>query len=203
MKKYICLIFSITILACARDANKVKSEAAEYDAAESDYEFMIEVGDEDAKDIVVEDMEIEEEMNLNEDTNNGYFKNKDDLGSSTLSNPLTQLTEQKLKEYFDLIQLKQEHPEFKADIILQLQKFSNDTTIGKNYSKGFKLEHIRIVEYLETDSDTTQKLKLFFDVIHENSKRTDSIIATIFQKTIMVDNEDITSNKITFSKVSN
>ncbi|GAA3612380.1 hypothetical protein Q4Q39_04370 [Flavivirga amylovorans] len=107
------------------------------------------------------------------------------------------LSTQKLQEYFDLIKLKEKHPEFKDDILIQLRKLSNDSI--PNYAGDFSIENIRQVGEVETISDSVQKIKLVYNVVSDAYKSNDSILATISSKTIFIDDTATISNKVVFS----
>ena len=111
------------------------------------------------------------------------------------------ISEQKLKEYFDLLKLKQAHPDFKEDIVLQLKKFSSDSTIGLNYPKDFSIENISQVGPMQRLSDSVQHIKLSYDVVGTTKTFKDSILVIISQKNIRLDSEVITSTQIRFDRI--
>lgn len=108
------------------------------------------------------------------------------------------LSTQKLQDYFDLIKLKEKHPEFKEDILLQLRMLSNDTI--PNYIGNFSIENIHQSGKVEIVSDSVQKIKLVYDVVSESYKGVDSIFAVITYKTIQLEGKQTISNKVMFSK---
>ena len=106
----------------------------------------------------------------------------------------------KLEEYFDLLKLQQKHPDFKEDIILKLQEFSHDSLINYDISKIKSLENIKQVGNTEQLSDSVKKILLTFNITTNNTVVQDSIFAIITSKTILLDNKETTSNKITLSR---
>jgi hypothetical protein len=109
----------------------------------------------------------------------------------------------KLQDYFDLKVLEQQHPEFKDAIKKQLYALSNDDIDVSNFSTKITIENIRQIGKPIIVSDSVQKLKLHFDIVTEQNKTTDSIIATIINKSVVIDNEKRLSTKIIFSKALN
>lgn len=110
------------------------------------------------------------------------------------------LATQKLIDYFDLLRLKQEHPEFENDIILQLQGFSTDSLSIVQYEKIDSIKNIRQVGAVLKASDSIQKMRLYFDIVSGDKIKSDSILATISTKSVMIDDEMISTNKVTFRK---
>ena len=108
------------------------------------------------------------------------------------------LIKQKLTDYFELIKLKQKHPEFKDDIILQLKsklKYSSKPNIEVTYDS---IENIREVTS-ENISDSIKKVKLYYDVLLEDTRYTDSIAAYLVSKSIIIAGDKKITTKITFS----
>lgn len=121
----------------------------------------------------------------------------DDFKSENF-NP-TVLASEKLTEYFDLIKLKQEHPEFREDIELQLESYSaNSILLNTN---TFSIENIRSADSPEIISDSLQSVVLYFDILSENYITKDSILAFITTKTILMDTQSAVSTKVRFQKI--
>ncbi len=128
--------------------------------------------------------------------NYDYFFN---AASSNRTFTKLNLAEQKLQELYDLSLLQKQHPEFEKGIEIQLSKLSKNAVSLPN--KAIKLSITNVVQIgnVVTVSDSISKLKLRFDVISEQgTTATDSIIAVIKAKTIFINNETVTSTKITF-----
>ena len=111
------------------------------------------------------------------------------------------LVRQKLIDYFDLMRLKQEHPEFAKDIILQLQGFSIDSESIDSFKKIDSITNVRQIGKLIKDSETIQKMTLYFDVVSDNTIKADSILAIISNKSILMDDEMVLTTKVYFQKI--
>lgn len=107
---------------------------------------------------------------------------------------------QKFNNYLDLLKLKEKHPEFKKDILLQLKSFSKDSIILLNYGKDVSIEDIKQVGETKKVSDSIKKVKLVYQIVSGSTTKKDSVFAHIISKTIMLDGEEITSNKVKFSR---
>ncbi len=109
-------------------------------------------------------------------------------------------TEQKLQDYYDLLVLQQQHPEFIEDITAQLQELSKDVIAIPDATQNIIIKNVQQIEEILQLSDSTQKIKLRFDIIAGNSITRDSITATISTKKIRLDNEELIATKVLFSK---
>ncbi|MCF6348758.1 MAG: hypothetical protein L3J20_10735 [Flavobacteriaceae bacterium] len=110
------------------------------------------------------------------------------------------LTEQKLQDYYDLLVLQQQHPEFVEDITTQLHELSNDSIIISDLIQKVNIENVQQIGEIQQISDSIQKIKLRFDIIANNSVKKDSITAIIKTKKISLDNEELISTKVVFTK---
>jgi len=110
------------------------------------------------------------------------------------------LTEQKLQDYFDLLVLKQQHPEFIADIRAQLQELSKDSVINADFPQKVAIKNVQQIGETLQVSDSIQKIRLRFDIIANNSIKKDSITAIIKTKKVSLDNEEFISTKVKFTK---
>jgi len=110
------------------------------------------------------------------------------------------LTRQKLQDYFDLLKLKQEHPKFEKDITLQLIKLSNDSLDISNVNQKVSIENVQLIGQTIKISDSIKKLRVSFDIVVEDSKRSDSITAIISTKKIFLDKKEMISTKVVFEK---
>ena len=104
----------------------------------------------------------------------------------------------KLIEYLDLIKLSKQHPEFKEDILTQLQSLSKDSIIKLNYPNSFTIHNIRI-ENMAPISDSLDRVKLVYEIHLENEQKMDSIIAFISKKKIKIEGVNTLSTKVIFS----
>lgn len=119
----------------------------------------------------------------------------DDIDFDILSSEA--ISSKKLEEYFDLIKLKQEHPEFAAEIALQLKNFTKDS-LGLEYSKGFTISDIEQLGASKLVSDSIEQLVLGFRVSTNSETFKDSILIEISSKIIDLDGETRISKKIRF-----
>jgi len=110
------------------------------------------------------------------------------------------LTEQKLQDYFDLLVLQQQHPEFIDDIRIQLQELSKDSVIKADFPQKVDIQNVQQVGETLQVSDSIQKIRLRFDIIANNSIKKDSITAIIKTKKVSLDNEEFISTKVKFTK---
>ncbi len=108
------------------------------------------------------------------------------------------LSIEKLTAYFDLLKLKEKHPEFKDDIEQQLQSFSNDALL--DYAGDFSIDSICQIGEVENISDSIRKIKLIYNVVSDTYNGKDSISAVITFKTIKMDGRSTASNKVLFLK---
>ena len=113
------------------------------------------------------------------------------------------LASQKLADYFDLLRLQQEHPEFEQDLLLQLKSFSeNDTLFLNKYQNIKSIENIRQTGDIIQVADSVQQIKLYFDVITDKMTIADSTLAKILFKNIVMENSSTKSYKIQFKKLN-
>jgi len=110
------------------------------------------------------------------------------------------LTEQKLQDYFDLLVLQEQHPEFIDDIRTQLQELSKDSVIKADFPQKVAIQNVQQVGETLQVSDSIQKIRLRFDIIANNSIKKDSITAIIKTKKVSLDNEEFISTKVKFTK---
>lgn len=132
-------------------------------------------------------MEIEKEVtkDISDTSDNQIFLNKE-------------LTKEKLQELYDLIVLKNEHPEFKVSINKQLKSYVNDSIPNKAIAEG-TINNIALKGDIIQVSDSIQKVELYFDFLTKNTVKKDSIWAIFTSKTIIVNGEELKSTKVTFS----
>jgi len=126
---------------------------------------------------------------------------EDDISMDLKPINYEQLAEHKLMEYFDLLRLKQEHPEFEKDIISQLQGFSNDSESIDSYEKIDSIINIRQLGKLIKESDSIQKMRLYFDIVSGITTTSDSVMAIITIKFITVEGRKIPSTKVMFKNI--
>ncbi|WP_299115471.1 hypothetical protein [uncultured Winogradskyella sp.] len=111
-----------------------------------------------------------------------------------------QLISQKLQDFYDLVALQNEHPEFNNEVIKQLKNYTNDS-INNFIAKDFTIiKNIKRLGNIIIVNDSVQRIKLSYDKVSNSTKKTDTIYAIITNKKVKLDNETLISNKIQFSK---
>ena len=111
-----------------------------------------------------------------------------------------QLTTQKLQDYFDLLVLQRQHPEFKEDITTQLKELSKDSIKISETVQQITITNVQQIGAVKHLSDSLQKIVMRFDMISGNAVKSDSITALISTKKIHLDNREVTATKVLFSK---
>jgi len=112
----------------------------------------------------------------------------------------TGLAQQKLQDYFDLLVLQNEHPEFKAEIISQLEQLSEDTISLPEDIASVSIENVEQRGDIENVSDSVQKMTLDFDIVSTNFRKKDSINVLIHTQWIDIDGEKLPATKVSFEK---
>ncbi|TXG35273.1 hypothetical protein [Seonamhaeicola maritimus] len=110
------------------------------------------------------------------------------------------LSAQKLSEYFDLLKLKSQHPDFEEDIVAQLKNYTSEQLIGFKINDDFEIQNIRLNGEQIKIADTLRKLQIEFDINSKFVNIKDSVFAYITSNTILVDGKELKSNKVRFSR---
>lgn len=110
------------------------------------------------------------------------------------------LSTQKLQEMYDLLSLKLKHPEFEETINSQLKTYTNDSINIPN-STDVIIKNIKLKEEIIQVSDSAQKMKLYYDVVSNNTIQKDSIWATITINKITFEGNKKKSKKIKFNSL--
>ncbi|AUC74591.1 hypothetical protein [Olleya sp. Bg11-27] len=111
-----------------------------------------------------------------------------------------ELSSQKLQELYDLISLKETHPEFSETISSQLKDYTNDSISSSlTLSGDVVIKNIQLQGDIIKVSDSIKKMKLYYDVVSNNTIQKDSVLATISSSTIAFEDKMIQSKKIKFS----
>ncbi|WP_299890068.1 hypothetical protein [uncultured Lacinutrix sp.] len=107
------------------------------------------------------------------------------------------ISTEKLQELYDLLALKEKHPEFNEKIESQLKNYTDESfkTLGDVLIKNVTLKGEVI-----SLSDSVQKLKIYYDVVSSNKSQQDSIWAEITTQNIHIDGKAVKSKKIKFKK---
>jgi hypothetical protein len=117
------------------------------------------------------------------------------------SNSLEAISTQKLTEYFELLKLKQQHPEFAEDINAQLLSFTNDSLTAKNYKNGFSISNIKQSGTRKAVSDTVKVFTLTYTVTTDSEVFQDSVLTSINSVTSYLQSvEAVSIKKVRFEK---
>jgi hypothetical protein len=109
------------------------------------------------------------------------------------------LINQKLQDFYDLIALQNQHPEFNNEVMEQLKNYTNDSIINYTTDKVVIIKNLQQIGETSIINNSTQKIKLRYTKVSENIEITDTIYAIITSKPIMINNESLVSNKVRFS----
>ncbi|NMH87341.1 hypothetical protein [Flavivirga algicola] len=112
---------------------------------------------------------------------------------------ITTLARQKLQEYYDLSLLQKYHPEFENDIKIQLSKLSDTVPNIPNTSREIVIKNVSEIDNQKL-TDSTSKLQLRYEVISEQGSTFDTISAILKTKTVILNNNRVTTNKLTFKR---
>lgn len=123
--------------------------------------------------------------------------NLEDFGYTKSSFNVSNLAQQKLQEYYDLVLLKEQHPEFGNDIELQLKNLANTSLEIPKSTEAININSVKVISNQKL-SDSTLRMLLKYQLTTNNGTSTDTIIAIIKTKTIIVDGEGVTSTKLVF-----
>ncbi|AUC16951.1 hypothetical protein BTO06_18150 [Tenacibaculum sp. SZ-18] len=107
---------------------------------------------------------------------------------------------EKLTRYFDLLKLKEIHPDFETDLISQLQNLSQNDIIEIKNLEGINIENITVVNNILKVSDSIEKVKLTYNIVGKNFSKKDSIYAYKTSTEIMIDGYPAKSFDIKFAK---
>ncbi|MBR9914522.1 MAG: hypothetical protein GYB32_06795 [Algicola sp.] len=107
---------------------------------------------------------------------------------------------QKLEEYVDLIQLKNDHPDFGKTIDKELNTYIIDSLTALKYPKGFKISNIRAKKKEKPLQPMQDIIKLTYTVTTREVTVKDSIIAIINSAYLDIDGTTQISRSIHFIK---
>ena len=111
-----------------------------------------------------------------------------------------QLISEKLQDFYDLMALQNEHPEFMEEVSKQLKVYTNDSISNYKANDFTIIKNIKQLGRIVIVNDSVKKIKLSYEKSENNIKRIDTIYAIITNKSVTVDNEVLISNKVRFSK---
>ncbi len=110
------------------------------------------------------------------------------------------IASQKLLDLYDLSLLQKRHPEFKEDINAQLKELTADSIVVNNYRDKVSIQNIHQDGPLTRVSDSVQEMKLYFNIVSNGTITADSIYVKIISKTITLEDKNMITSKIRFSK---
>ncbi|BAO74838.1 hypothetical protein WPG_0608 [Winogradskyella sp. PG-2] len=110
------------------------------------------------------------------------------------------LVSQKLQDFYDLLALQNQHPEFTNEVVKQLKSYTNDNINSFKVNEAIIINNIKQLGEMIRVNDSTQKIKLEYSKMVNNLITVDTIYAILTTKAIMIDNETLVSNKVHFSK---
>ena len=111
-----------------------------------------------------------------------------------------ELINQKLQDFYDLVALHSEHPEFMDEVSSQLKNFTNDSISNYKTTDFAVVKNVRQLGKTVFVNDSIQKVKLAYDKVVGSTKTRDTIYAIITKKMVTLDEEILISNKVQFSK---
>lgn len=141
---------------------------------------------------IYESIAIENDIELNSEV--------DDVEEGIERFSYEALSKQKLQEMYDLISLKNKHPEFSESIKNQLKAYTKDS-IKLETGKEVFIKNLNLKEEVIQVSDSIQKMKLYYDLVSENVAKKDSIWITITTNAINFEQELVTTSKVKFSTI--
>ncbi len=118
-------------------------------------------------------------------------------------NSYENILSEKLMNYVDLLRLKENHPNFKDDIIVQLKNLSEEQIIAIVHNSEEDIKEIQIFEPPKIISDSVKEFKLQYKLFSNSKSTEDSIFARITTHEMMLDNKVVQSNTIKFFSAKN
>jgi hypothetical protein len=116
-------------------------------------------------------------------------------------NSLVSISTQKLNEYFELVKLKQQHPEFESDINEQLLSFTTDSLSVLKYGSDFTISNIQQTGNRKIISDSVEVFTLKYTVTTDSKVFQDSVLTRITSRADYLEAvEAVTIKKVRFSK---
>ena len=108
------------------------------------------------------------------------------------------LATKKLQELYDLKLLQGQHPEFTADIDLQLKKLKEAALRIGTISEKVQIKNV--VAIVKQKIDSVEHLQVQFDLVTTAETKKDTITARIKRKRIQVDGQSSFETKLLFIK---
>jgi len=109
------------------------------------------------------------------------------------------LTSQKLQDYYDLLLLQNQHPEFQNEIKEQLQELSTHKILIAKSIQSIRIQNVQQLEDVIKISDSLQRIKFSYDISTGDSIKTDTITAIIKTNRLDLDGTEVIATKIKFT----
>jgi len=110
------------------------------------------------------------------------------------------ITEQKLQDYFDLLIIKNKHPEFSEAINTQLKSFARDSLLFDTDQDSVDVKSLSQVGAAEIVNDSVKRLKIAFNVGAAQRFQSKTVTAIITTNTVVVDGKLTENTNVTFTK---
>ncbi|WP_432411558.1 hypothetical protein [Rasiella sp. SM2506] len=110
------------------------------------------------------------------------------------------ITEQKLQEYFDLLVLKNKHPELAETISAQLRQITTDSILLSREQDSVAVKNLSALGPLVKINDTLQEQSFLYTIASKNLSKTDTLTAHIITKPIRIDGIETLATKVVFRK---
>ncbi|KAA3616759.1 MAG: hypothetical protein DWP94_14750 [Flavobacterium sp.] len=107
------------------------------------------------------------------------------------------IVSQKLREYAELRQLAEKHPEFREELQNPLEQLAGDSLVLGS-ERIISIADISLTDSLEVVSDSLRRIPFNFTVTTSTGKRKDSLIAVITTTIVEIDGVELRSHKVSF-----
>lgn len=114
--------------------------------------------------------------------------------------PFATVTEQKLQEYFDLLVLKNKHPELKETIVAQLKQLTTDSITFPKGQDAVDVKNLSPLGPLVKINDTLQEQSFQYTIASKSILKTDTLTVQISSKPIQIDGIETLTTKVVFRK---
>ena len=111
------------------------------------------------------------------------------------------LIEKKFKEFYDLNTLLKNYPQFKESIENRIDNFTTGERRIFEINDSITILNIRQKGAFIKVSDSVDMTHVLFDIINDTQIKTDSVVAFITKKKVLIDDEEVTSSKVKFTRV--
>ncbi|RDK89323.1 hypothetical protein [Marinirhabdus gelatinilytica] len=114
--------------------------------------------------------------------------------------PYAIIAEQKLQEYFDLLALQNKHPEMGTVISKQLEGITSDSIVLPRGQDSIDVKNLSPMGSLQQLNDTVMEQRFTYTIASRTLFKTDTIIARIITKPIVIDGMATQETKVVFRK---